>query len=349
MKAAILERFDAPLTLANIDDPACPRDGVVIALKACGICRSDHHAWKGLDPAVTLPHVMGHELAGVVVETGPDCKHFRAGDRVTVPFVLGCGTCADCAAGEPTICDDQAVIGFTRPGAFSEFVAIERADFNLVRLPDSIAFTHAAGMGCRVTTAWRALSGRARLQPGEWLAVHGCGGVGLSAILVAKALGAHVVGIDVNADALAMARALGADMVLDASAFEDVGEAVREATNGGTHVAMDALGVTATFDNSLRSLRKLGRHLQIGKPLGRHATVDLPLLELVYSRQLAIVGSRGMGAAGFGPLLDLVETGKLDIAQLVTAQVPLSKAGDVLKAMDGYSAAGVTVIDRFDS
>lgn len=348
MKAALLHRYGASLSIETVPDPACPADGVVVQVAACGVCRSDHHAWVGADPDVALPHVMGHEFAGIVAEAGPDCRAFEVGDRVTAPFILGCGACPDCTGGQPTACDHQSVIGFTQWGAFAERVPVRAADFNLVRLPEAVDFATAAGMGCRVTTAWRGLKDRGAVQPGEWVAVHGCGGVGLSAVMLARALSARVVAVDISDEALALARRFGAEACLNAASGADVPQAVREITGGGAHVAIDALGITATFENALRSLRKLGRHVQIGMPVGPHATVPLPLLELVYARQLTIHGMRGLGAAGFAELLALVEDGRLNLDALVTTRIPLQAAGDALAAMDGGQTAGITVIDRFD-
>jgi len=344
MKAAVMEHYDGDLPVVDVPDPECPKDGALIDLRACGVCRSDHHAWKGADSDVVLPHVMGHEFAGVVAEVGPDCHGFAPGDRVTAPFILGCGHCPDCRAGEPTICATQEVIGFTFWGAFAERLALPRADFNLVRLPDALAFDAAAGMGCRVTTAWRGLVDRAAIKPGEWVAIHGAGGVGLSAVMIASALGARVLAVDINDAALAQAETMGATAVLNASDVSDVGGAVRDLTGGGVDVSVEGLGTAATFENSLRSLRKLGRHVQIGMPVGRHETVNLPLLELVYSRQLTLHGMRGLGAAGFRPLLAMIEAGRLDPAALVTNRIGLSQAGAALRAMDGAQPAGVTVI-----
>jgi alcohol dehydrogenase len=347
MKAALMTRFGGALPIETVADPACPRDGAVVAVKACGVCRSDHHAWSGADPDVELPHVMGHEFAGVVVETGPDCHAIRPGDRVTAPFILGCGACTECRAGEPTICANQDVIGFTFWGAFAEFVAIRNADYNLVALPERLDFAAAAGMGCRVTTAFRAIADRGALQPGEWLAVHGCGGVGLSAILIARAMGARVVGVDITEDKLALAHDFGAEATVDARAG-DVGEAVREITGGGAHVSLDALGITASFENSLRSLRKLGRHVQAGMPVGAHATPPLPLLDLVYARQLSLHGTRGIAPHRFAALFEMIAAGHIDVGRLVTRTLPLSGLEAALREMDSFQTHGVSVIDRLD-
>lgn len=346
MKAVLMTEFNGPLPVEDVPDPECPADGVIVDIRACGVCRSDHHAWKGADPDVTLPHVMGHELAGEVLEIGPECRGFKVGDRVTAPFVLGCGACPDCRGGEPTVCDHQHVIGFSGWGAFAERIAVSRGDFNLVHLPDSLDFVSAAGMGCRVTTAFRAVLDRGELRPGEWLAVQGCGGIGLSSIMIGAAIGGRVIGIDVTPEALDMAKKLGAHHLIDATSVPDVGEAVRDLTGGGAHVSIDALGITETFHNSLKSLRKMGKHVQVGMPVGSHSNPPLPLLDLVYARQLTLHGTRGLGAHRFEALFDLVEAGGFDPSRLVSKTIALSGVHSVLRDMDSFHGAGVTVIDR---
>jgi alcohol dehydrogenase len=284
-----------------------------------------------------------------VVEAGSACHGFRVGDRVTAPFILACGDCPDCRAGEPTVCNHQHVVGFSGWGAFAEMLAVPRADFNLVKLPDQLGFAEAAAMGCRLTTAFRGLVDRAALKPGEWLAIHGCGGVGLSAVMIGQALGAQILAVDINDEALAMAKQLGANVTLNASSVEDTALAVREITGGGAHVSIDGLGITTTIHNSLRSLRKLGRHVQIGQPLGKHAAPPIPLLETVYARQISIFGTRGIAASRFSALLGMIAGGRLDPARMITKRIALSQAGAALMAMDGYTGAGVTVIDRMEA
>lgn len=347
MRAAVFEAFNAPVIVKEIADPICPADGVIVSLRACGVCRSDWHAWNGSDSDVTAPHVGGHEFAGVVVETGPDCTKFAKGDRVTAPFIIGCGACPDCLEGDATVCNQQHVVGFSGYGAFAELLAVQHADFNLVRLPDEMDFAIAAGMGCRVTTAFRGIVDRGQLQPGEWLAVHGAGGVGLSAIMIAKALGARIIALDVNRTALDLARTMGVDVALDVSDVPDVGALVRDVTNGGAHLSVDALGITETFHNSIHGLRKLGRHVQIGMPLGSHAAPTVPLLELVYSKQISIMGTRGIAASRFRALFDLIKGGAIDPSRLISSRISLDEVGGVLASMNDYKGAGIVVIDRF--
>lgn len=349
MRAAIFDSFKGPISVRDIAEPACPRDGVIVDIKACGICRSDWHGWVGADDDVLAPHVGGHEFAGMVVETGRDCERFKTGDRVTAPFILGCGTCPDCLHGDATVCDHQHVVGFSGFGAFAERLAVPHADFNLVLLPESMDFVTAAGMGCRVTTAFRGLVDRGRLQPGEWLAVHGAGGVGLSAVMIAKAIGAKILALDINDGALDLAMEMGATAVLNVKGLDRVGARVRELTDGGAHVSIDALGITDTLHNSLYGLRKLGRHVQIGLPLGVHAKPEIPLLELIYSRQISIVGTRGIAASRFPALFALIEKGEIDPQKLVTRRVDLGQTGDVMAEMSNYAGRGITVIDRFSA
>ncbi len=345
MRAAVLTGYRAPLDLQTVPDPGCPADGVVLRVLACGICRSDWHSWAGSDPDVVLPHIPGHEYCGVVEETGPRVTRWKRGDRVIAPFILACGQCPACAEGNQTTCPTQVIPGFTDPGAFAERIAVPRADHNLTALPEGMDPALAAALGCRVTTAWHGLTGRAALRPGEWLAVFGTGGIGLSALLLAKAIGARVVMVDVVADKLVHARMQGADAIVDA-ATTDAPAAVREITGGGAHVAIEALGIEETTVSALKSLRKLGRMVQIGMPAGKHTQMTLPM-DAVYSGQLALYGTRGMPAWRYPSLLSLIEAGQVDLTPLIARRVSLSAASAELAAFNGPTPPGVAVITDF--
>lgn len=212
MRALVYDTYSGTPTVRSVPFPACPAGAVVVEVKASGVCRSDWHAWKGHDP-VPLPMIGGHEFAGVVADVGEGVRSVGVGDRVTAPFACGCGRCDFCASGNAQVCPDQYQPGFAGPGSFAEFVMVPAADTNLVRLPDDLTFVAAAALGCRFATAWRAVRDQARIEPGQTLAVFGCGGVGLSAVMIGRALGAHVWAVDIAPDALARAAALGAEPV----------------------------------------------------------------------------------------------------------------------------------------
>lgn len=344
MRAAVLTGIRAPLEIREVADPDCPADGVVLRVIASGICRSDWHVWSGGDP-VQMPHIPGHEYCGEVVAVGPRVTRWAAGDRVVAPFILACGTCPDCAAGNQTICADQVLPGFNAPGSFAEFVAVPHADQNLTALPEGMAPQLAAALGCRATTAWHALTGRADLKPGEWLAIFGTGGIGLSALMLGRAMGARVAVVDVVPEKLAYARDLGAEVAIDAR-DGDPAQAVRDATGGGAHLAIEALGIPETTAGALRSLRKLGRMVQIGMPAGDHLTMPVPM-DAVYSGQLAVYGTRGMPAWRYPSLLDFLTASGLDLSPLIAREVGLSAVSAELAAFDGPTPPGIAVITDF--
>jgi D-arabinose 1-dehydrogenase-like Zn-dependent alcohol dehydrogenase len=340
MRAVAYSGYGATPELIEVAEPGCPADGVVIAVGATGVCRSDWHAWKGHDP-VPLPHIGGHEFAGMVAATGSEVTRWRPGDRVTVPFACGCGRCEYCLAGDAQVCPRQTQPGFTGPGSFAEFVAVQAADANLVALPSSVDFVTAACLGCRFATAFRAVTAHGRVRAGDWLAVHGCGGVGLSAVLIGVALGTRVVAVDVAPAALDRARALGAEVTVDARTA-DLAAVVREITGGGAHVSIDALGSAAVAATSVRCLRRRGRHIQVG--LLPEGSVPLPM-DLVISRELEVYGSHGMAARDYPAMMRLVADGTLRPGLLVGDVIGLEDAGRALVAMSGTrDAAGMTVV-----
>ncbi len=279
MKAMIFETFGTMPEIRTVPDPTPSADGVVIEVMATGLCRSDWHGWMGHDTDIRLPHVPGHEFAGVIAAVGSQVKGFRVGERVTVPFIAACGHCRECHAGHQQVCEAQFQPGFTHWGSFAQFVAIDRADNNLVRLPEAMDFKTAASLGCRFATSFRAVVDQGRVRGGEWVAVHGAGGVGLSAVMIAAALAARVVAVDVAESKLSLARAMGAAATVNAREVSSVVEAVREITGGGAHVSLDALGHAETCFNSIANLRRRGRHVQVGLMLAENARASVPMAQ----------------------------------------------------------------------
>lgn len=342
MRAIVLDAVRARPEVRSVPEPAVPADGVVVRVMATGMCRIDWHAWAGHED-IAFPHVPGHELAGVIVETGPEVRRWRPGDRVTVPFVCGCGRCEWCESGNAQVCPDQQQPGFTHWGSFAEYVALHAADTNLVAIPEQVEYATAASLGCRFATAFRALSARARVREGEWVTVIGVGGVGLSAVMIAHAMGARVIAVDRNAEALAVAERVGADHVLTTDGT-DIPTTVAELTDGGSHVAVDAVGNEQACADSILSLRRRGRHVQVGllPPVAGHPRV--PMARAI-AWELDLLGSHGMAAVDYPKMLELIERGVLQPQRLIERTIGLAEAAELLPRFDRATVAGMTMID----
>ncbi|MEU2536568.1 zinc-dependent alcohol dehydrogenase family protein [Streptomyces iakyrus] len=344
MRAVVFERYGEAAEVREVADPQPAEHGVVVRVEATGLCRSDWHGWQGHDPDIALPHVPGHELAGVVEAVGARVTGWRPGDRVTVPFICACGTCPSCAAGDHQVCERQTQPGFTHWGSFAQYVALDHADVNLVALPGELSFATAASLGCRFATAYRAVVQQGRVAAGEWVAVHGCGGVGLSAVMIAAASGARVVAVDVSERALELARRFGAAQCLDATAVPDTAAAVRELTGGGAHLSLDALGSPGTCAASVNGLRRRGRHVQVGLLPSPAGTTPVPMARAI-ALELELLGSHGMAAHSYPPMLELVRSGVLRPDLLVTSTITLADVPAALAAMGTAPGAGATVIE----
>lgn len=346
MKAVYYEQFQGSVDVREVPDPKVSEGSVIVKVEATGLCRSDWHGWMGHDPDIALPHVPGHELAGVVVEIDPSIKNWKRGDRVTVPFVGGCGHCPECQSGNQQVCDNQFQPGFTAWGSFAEFVEIKYADMNLVKLPDEVDFVTAASLGCRFITSFRAVIDQGKVTSGQWVAVHGCGGVGLSAIMIAAAAGANVVAVDIDNEKLELAKKVGAQDVINALETENVPEAIKNTTGRGAHISLDALGSQETCFNSVACLRKRGKHIQVGLMTGDHQQPKVPMDQVV-ANELEIIGSHGMQAFRYIEMFEMISSGKLKPQQLAGRTISLDEAPQALMDMDKFENLGVTVINDF--
>ncbi|HEY0168550.1 MAG TPA: zinc-dependent alcohol dehydrogenase family protein [Jatrophihabitans sp.] len=350
MRAVLIHHFGQAPTVTDVPEPDLPQGGVILRVSSTGLCRSDWHAWQGHDPDVALPHVPGHELAGTIAEVDSSVRGWRPGQRVTVPFICACGDCEQCREGNQQVCTRQLQPGFNYWGSFAEYVAIPYAEVNLVALPEEISYDTAASLGCRFATAYRAVTAVGAVRPGEWLAVFGCGGVGLSVVMIAAALGARVIAVDTNPVALAMATRHGAQHTMlagsgpsaagAANESDDIAEQIRQLTGGGAAVTMDAIGAESVVQAALRSLKPRGRHVQVGL-LPDKVRLDLSLLAF---RELAWLGSHGMAAQNYPAMLELVRSGAVRPDELVTGVIGLDDVGSALSAMSGAAPAGITVI-----
>ena len=336
MRAVVVEEYGVLPVVQEVPRPEAAAGAVVLKVEATGLCRSDWHGWMGHDSDIVLPHVPGHELAGTIAALGAGVSGWQVGDRVTTPFICACGACEQCREGNQQVCPNQLQPGFNYWGSFAEYVAVPYAEVNLVRLPDDLDFATAAGLGCRFATSFRAIHQVGKVVAGENVVIFGCGGVGLSAVMIAAALGARVIAVDTNPDALKLAREYGASDTLQASSTT-----VQEIRDlGGAHMTMDALGSNDIVQQALHALKPRGRHLQVGLlPSG----VQLDVSRLI-GQELHWLGSHGMPAHAYPEMLNLVATGNLNPADLITHTITLAQTPAALAALSNGTPAGITII-----
>ena len=347
MRAAMIAEYQRPLEITNVADPELPKDGIIMRVRATGVCRSDWHTWMGhYRDQIALPLIPGHEMAGDVVEVGPDVTGLRPGDRVTVPFGLACGRCHTCLDGNHQSCVTQVQPSTDFNGSFAELIALPRANVNVVRLPEEVGYAEAASLGCRFITAYRGVVEQAAVRPGDWLAVHGCGGVGLSAVMIAASMGVNVIAVDIDDATLAMASRLGAVATVNAMRSAHVPEEIIDMTKGGAHASMDALGSTVTCQNSILCLRPLGRHVQVGLMKDRHEYPEIPM-GVVVSREIDIRGSRGMSPKNYPAIFNMIRSGVVAPKSLIGSELTLEEGADLLTRMDQFPGTGVAVITSF--
>lgn len=353
MKAAVLKEYGEPLVIEDRERPEVSDEGVIVELDACGICRSDWHAWQGdfewLGSKPPTDHILGHEPVGTTIETGADVETYREGDQVAIPFNLADGTCYYCRNGHSNMCDNRRSIGFREsvPGAFAEELHVPDADFNVVKLPAELSPVGVAGLGCRFMTAYHGLVHRADTRIGQWLTVHGCGGVGQSAIHIGDELGLNIIGVDINENALKKAKELGATEVVNASETDNVPERIQDITNGGSDISVDALGIAETCQNSVLCLDTLGQHIQLGLSTKKEAgMIELPT-DLITGKEITFLGSQGMQPTRYPELIDMVERGRLSPQRLISDEVTLEDVSSTLKAMTNFETTGFSVITEF--
>jgi len=344
MKAMVMEAVGKPMVVKEVPEPKCPPDGVIVRVEGSGICRSDWHMWQGdwtwLGMVQDTPMILGHEYAGVVEEVGPEVKKLKRGDRVVAPLSQCCGNCDDCRRGHSNLCFGTSAAGYAR------YAAIQHADFNNVLVSEGIDFVEAASMGCRFVTAFHGIIDRAQVKADETVVIYGCGGVGLSATQIATALGARVIAVDLDDRKLELAKKAGAQHVINGKK-EDPVKAVMDLTGGGAHVSVDALGIATTCRNAVMSLRKRGRHVQIGlTSQGEKGEIAIPVDQIVF-KEIQFTGSVGMESWRYPAMLEMVERGRLSPKMLITQTLPIEKAFAVIDQMSRFENVGISVINQF--
>ena len=345
MRAIWYDRFLSKPMIKDIPRPTIEDHSVLLRVKAAGICRSDWYGWQGYDNDIELPHVPGHEFAGVVEEVGKHVYNWHQGDGVTTPFIQACGHCPYCDQGDQQVCENQEQAGFTYHGAFAEYVEVKYADQNLVRIPQNLSFETAAVMGCRFGTAFRAVVDQARVQSNDWVAIFGCGGVGLSCLILCKALGAKTVVIDPNAQALQMASKFGADFTYSHLSDRDAQSFIRDTAH--MKVTIDAIGHAGIIKTALHLLKRRGKHIQVGLAHG-NAKWEIHPNQLV-ACEIELLGSHGIQSHRYAAMLDFVASSKIRISDLIRDRCNLEEGVEKLMAMGDNRHHGIDVITNFSN
>jgi 2-desacetyl-2-hydroxyethyl bacteriochlorophyllide A dehydrogenase len=317
MRAIRMTAANQPLQMHDIPTPAIGDRDVLVRVRAAGICHSDVHYRAGRSPVRPLPMTLGHEVAGVVEQVGAQVARVNVGDRVCLHYLLSCGDCYYCSAGSEQFCARGSMLGHYSDGGYAEYIAVPER--NAVPLPDGIPFEHGAIMMCSSATSLHALR-KARLRAGETVAVFGVGGLGMSAIQLARALGAlDVYAVDIHADKLRLAESYGA-IAVDAGAGDPLA-LIRDRTSGrGVDVALEVIGLQQTMRQAVQSLAVMGRAVVAG--IG-DAPLQIDTYTELLGKEAEIIGTNDHLLHELPLLIELARRGKLDLSRVVTRTVPL--------------------------
>ena len=333
MKAVRLVQPGQPLELFDVPVPSIGPMDVLVAVKAAGICHSDAHYRLGKSPVHPLPLTLGHEVAGVIEATGPEVRHLKPGQRVCLHYMATCGYCEYCQKGDEQFCTSGKMIGKYRDGGYAEYIAVPARSVFI--LPDEIPLEHGAIMMCSSATSLHAIH-KARLEPGETVAVFGVGGLGISAVQLARAYGARrVFAVDINPLKLELAMGFGAEPV-NASQSDPV-EEIRHRTGGrGVDVALELIGLPLTMGQAFKSLAVQGRVAIAG--ISEHSFEIYPYQDLL-NREAEIIGVSDHLAQEIPELIELARLGALDFSRVITRTVLLD-AGAINQVLDSLDAFG---------
>jgi alcohol dehydrogenase, propanol-preferring len=336
MKAAVLHEFKQPLVFEEVPRPQLEPSDVLIKVEACGVCHSDLHVadgdWSQLAAIVKRPLILGHEIAGRVIEMGGDVRDLRIGDRVGVPWVYWtCGQCEFCREGNENLCTKQKITGVTVDGGFAEFVRAPAS--HAVKIPDGLSAMDAAPLFCAGVTVYRALR-QARISPGQRLAIFGIGGLGHVAVQIGRELGMEVIAIDISEEKLHLAESLGAVNGLNAASM-NVAKELR--AKGGVHVALVTSAAKAAYDTAFACVRPTGTLLAVGLPSENICFPPILMAAKEVRIQASAVGTR----QDLREVLAIASSGKIRCH--VTA-VPLTEVNLVIDQLRQGQVSGRMVL-----
>jgi 6-hydroxycyclohex-1-ene-1-carbonyl-CoA dehydrogenase len=328
MKAAVFYEKGQPLKIEEVQKPSYEKDEVLVKIAACGLCRTDLHYLHGTPTFKKPPIILGHEISGTVEEAGDQVKDFNIGDKVLVPPVFSCGHCRFCREGRGTICSNQIMIGNHRDGGFAEYVSVPAN--SIFHFPDNVPLNEGCIISDAISSPYHAVVDRAKVRPGDKVAIFGCGGLGLSTVQMASAVGADVLAIDVFEKKLELATKFGASQTLNAKSVENVPKTVRKMTGGGVDIAMEVIGLPATIQQAFDSVRQGGKVVVVGYS---HENVTINAGRLMF-REIEVMGSLGCPLQDFPKLLDLVKLGKLKVEPMVTHRFKLEQINEGLAILE---------------
>ena len=327
MKAAVLHKGEERLRVEEVEDPKPGPGEVRVKVVCCGVCGSDVHVTVHKVMALkNYPRIMGHEASGEILEVGEGVDKYKTGDRVVIMAGTACGKCKECLAGRDNACPEVGVLGFDSDGAYAEQIVVKERF--LTPLPDSVPWDQGAIMADAVSTPYHAVKYMGRFEEGEKLAVFGCGGLGIHAVMIGKALGAsQVIAMDVDDGALQNAGMLGADEVINVRGLKNPGKTLKELT-GGVDVVADFSGYFKNVEFALRAMNARGRIVMVGLGKGK---IEIPMPPVMIYRQLCICGSYGCERGAVSEIMELHKSGKLDLSKSITSHHPLEEVNDCLE------------------
>jgi alcohol dehydrogenase, propanol-preferring len=336
MKAAILREFKAPLSIEEVERPTCGASDVLIEVEACGVCHSDLHVadgdWPQLVPITKRPLILGHEIAGRVVEKGGSVNHLQVGERVGIPWVhWTCGECEFCREGNENLCVKQQITGVTVDGGYAEFVRVPASHATMI--PEGLSSVEAAPLFCAGVTVCRALR-QANVKPGQRLAVFGVGGLGHLAVQIGQGLGANVIAIDISDEKLVQAQSLGASATLNAASINVIKELRRA---GGVHAALVTSAAKAAYDTAFPCVRPTGKLLVVGLPAEALCFPAIQMAAQEIRIQASSVGTRE-------DLREVLALGAAGKVRCQTATRPLAQVNEALQHVRNGQVSGRLVL-----
>ncbi len=337
MRAALFHGPGQPLTVRDVETPKVGPGEALVRVAACGVCATDLHYLHGSPTFKKPPLILGHEVSGTVEAVASDVTAVKSGERVLVPAVLSCGECLNCRRGRDNLCERMVMPGNHADGGFAEFLKVPAR--TLIRLPGDLPLQESAVISDAVSTPFHAVRNRGQVKGGDWVAIFGCGGVGINAVQIAAALGATVIAVDVDPKKLAQARELGAAEAIDAKG-PDVPKEIKKLTGGGVDVAFEIVGKPQVQDQAFRSVRAGGTLVIVGYSEEKW---NFPVHRVMFL-EMSVIGSLGCRSADYPVILQMVRAGKIRLAPVVGDRLPLERINEALGRLEAGTVAGRQLI-----